>query len=51
MPNVTESMKLMVDHKYFEDVDSAKPGHHFVNLRLDMFNRYSERVSKHISFS
>lgn len=44
MSHVDKAMRMLMDDKYFESVDSSAPGHRFANLRLDMFNRYSERV-------
>jgi hypothetical protein len=45
MPMVHQALQMLVASEHFEVVDSSDPDHHFSNIRLDMFNRFSERVS------
>jgi len=42
---VHQALQMLVAPEHFEVVDSSDPDHHFSNIRLDMFNRFSERVS------
>lgn len=45
MPVAHQALEMLVAPEHFKNVDSSDASHHFANVRLDMFNRFSERVS------